>query len=116
MGNPNMCDMPSFFPDLWYDFKAAQPNTDEFMNAIKCTSDNWDDKMWRCGWVLGYYLLFIAVPVFTLCKILQGLFPYIILGYLLYYDELLNVDLFQLVMLFTFIGLQLILLVFIGLC
>ena len=100
-----------FFPDLWYNIKGAQPDAEDFMNAIKCTSNDWDDKMWKCAWVLGYYLLFIAIPIFTLCKIVQGLFPYIILGYLLYYDELLNVDLFQLVMLFTFIGLQLILLI-----
>ena len=78
---------------------------------MKCDGDEWDDKMLACIRVIGYYLLFVAVPIFALCKILQGIFPYIILGYLLYNEELLNVDLFQLVMLFTFIGLQLILLV-----
>ena len=62
-------------------------------------------------YVCGYWLFFIAFPVFTFCKILQALFPYVILGYLLYYDELFYVDLYQLVMLFTCIGLQFVLLI-----
>ena len=100
-----------FFPDWWDEIKSHQPKKDDFRRCIKCTGYDWDDKIWNFWPVIGYYLFFIAFPVITICKILQGLFPYIILGYLLYNNELLNVDLFQLVMLFTFIGLQLILMI-----
>ena len=64
---------------------------------------------------MGYWILWLAIPVFTCCKILQAIFPYVILGYLLYNEELLNVDIFQLVMLFTYIFMQLVLLI-LGTC
>ena len=88
----------------------AKPDEERIRNCLHCTSSHWENNALRWTYVIGYYLFFIAFPVFTLCKILQALFPYVILGYLLCNNELFNVDLFQMVMLFTFIGLQLLLL------
>ena len=108
-GKPEDVRYANLFLDLWDEIKKGKPTKNDISDCRKCIGHDWEQKAWNCTYVIGYYLCFIALPVFTICKILQVLFPYVILGYLLYNDELLNVDLFQLVMLFTFIGLQLIL-------
>ena len=84
---------------------------EDYKQCLRCTHSYWEYQFEDIVWLTGYWLMFIAIPVFASCKILQAIFPYIILIYLLYHNQLFNVDLFQFVMLFVFIGLQFIVLI-----
>ena len=98
------------YPAIIHGLKTDMPKCGDFEHALCCEETYWDSNFNNFVFTFGFWpVIIIAIPVFTLCKILQAVFPYIILGYLLYNGELFNVDLFQLVMLFTFIGLQVIL-------
>ena len=99
----------NIFPAIREVIKEAKPKPEHYQRCLRCTGPRWQSRMEMIMYCIGYWLFFIAFPVFVFCKLLQAIFPYIILGYLLYYDELLNIDLFQLVMLFICIGLQFIL-------
>ena len=111
-GNESAIRDAKIFPRLWQDLKDSTPNKQEYHDCIKCFPGlSWVEKIDNCTAIIGYYIFYIIFPVFTFCKVLQAILPYVILGYLLYYQELFNVDLFQLAMLFTCIGLQFVLLV-----
>ena len=75
---------------------------------------NYIDKFMYFWMFIGYIMMiFIFAPILFLSKILQVLFPWIIFGYLVYNNLLFSnqIELFQLMMLAVYIGLQLILLV-----
>ena len=109
----NNCDDPKrakVFPKLWEDikhrtFRAAQ---DCFCHCPDCED---------CWAFLGVFICgYIIFPVLVLSKIFQAVFPYFIIGYIYSHNDgnhdiWTKIDIFQLVMLFTYIGLQFILLV-----
>ena len=90
-----------FWPAILRVIKREKPKKADYQECCRCCEHSWRDHMDNCAYPILYWLMFIAFPVFTFCKILQALFPYIILGYLLYHQQLLNIDSFQLAMLFT---------------
>ena len=97
------------FPVLSKEIQEYAPRRSHIRDCISCNNGSWQHNIEICTMVIVYYGSFAAVPVFIGCKILQALFPYFILGHLLYHNELVNTDLFQLIMLFTYIGLQMVL-------
>eukprot|EP01083_Nonionella_stella_P054904 144893_1 len=99
------------FPGLWFTIKEQQPSQVDYDKCLHCTGGSWQSQFERIMFVIGYWLLFVFFPAFVFCKVLQAVFPYIILGYVLYHRQLMSVDLFQLVMLITYIGLQFVLLI-----
>ena len=76
------------------------------------------DSGTRCSERIFCFLLFIVysicayivVPTIVISKLLQIFYPWIILGYLLYFEIFFEIALFQMVMLMVYMGLQLILL------
>ena len=61
-------------------------------------------------WIAFCIGVFVTGPIYVIGKLVQIFYPWIILSYLIYYDLFQVIDLFQLVMLSVYIGLQLILL------
>eukprot|EP01084_Bolivina_argentea_P089359 161248_1 len=70
------------FPEIWHIIKDIKPKRAEYDKCIHCTGRHWDDKFEDCIYPIAYWGFFIAFPVFFFCKVLQGIFPYVILGYL----------------------------------
>ena len=110
-GDKNTIQIAKFWPGILAEIKEQRPKKSDYLECCSCCEYSWIDHADRCAYPIFYWLLLIGAPIFTFCKILQALFPYMILGYLLYHQQLLNIDLFQLAMLFTCIGLQFILLI-----
>ena len=86
------------------------------LKPIMDTYNTWTDGSEKCGWRFLGFLAWIAssiaililFPGFLISKLVQILYPWVILGYLLWFGLLDQVDVFQLFMLMVFIGLQLI--------
>eukprot|EP01083_Nonionella_stella_P070603 189006_1 len=96
------------FPGIWFEIKESRPSQADYRDCLcgRGGHHSWRQRFEDIVFVVGYWSFFIYFPVFVFCKGLQAVFPYIILGYLLYYGQFMNVHLFQLVMLITYIGLQ----------
>ena len=87
-----------------------QDKYDELNAEMRSTSDA-AQKLNVFVWLLALTsFTFVFGPILFIAKILQILFPWIIIGYLVYNDLLFTnkIDTFQLVMLSVHIGLQLI--------
>ena len=85
------------YPDIMYQIKSNRPDCEDFKDGLCCNETYWDQKFEHFVYALGYWpIIIIAIPVFTICKIVQAVFPYIILGYLSYHNHLFKIDLFQL--------------------
>ena len=88
-------------------------------NEIVDIHKNYKDKIGRGDYVDKFFdimqylvfttMAFVFVPILLLSKILQIAFPWIIVGYLAYHQLLFTneIELFQMVMLWIYIGLQL---------
>ena len=97
------------FRAAWDVFKEITPGYSEYKNCCKCDRNTRSHE--DCAIILIYWLVIILFPICFMSKVFQIFFPYIIVGYLLWNKHLFDVDLFQLSMLFTYIGLQFILFV-----
>ena len=84
----------------------------EYYNDKKCRGDYIDTFFNFTEFLIVASLLFVFGPILFISKILQILFPWIIVGYLGYYGLLFSneIDLFQMVMLAVYLGLQLLVL------
>lgn len=98
----------NIFKLLWKDLDINFPTKTDYEYCICCErSDCWDfyfDDI--CRDVCAFWVFVIVFPVFLLSKFLQILFPYIIVGFFIYWNKWDEIDLFQLVMLCIYIALQ----------
>ena len=91
----------------------------EVMKELHYAKNHMDDatdcfeKIGYCMQMLGFgSVVFVFLPILLVSKILQIAFPWIIIGYLGYNDLLFNgkIDLFQMVMMGVYVGMQLLVL------
>ena len=61
--------------------------------------------------VIFFWIFMFFAPIFLIGKMFQMSFAWIIIGYISYHQEWNNIDLFQFVMLLTYIGLQIVLVI-----
>ena len=98
------------FRILWKDLKVHVPREDDYEYCICCQGRGMAFYLEDvCRDVVAFWAFIIVFPGFILSKLFQILFPYVIIGFLIYLSEWNKIDKFQLVMLFTYILLQLIL-------
>ena len=106
--NSRYGNQASFVRMLW---EAAAEETEWFWDKVG--NGDYIDKFFNfIQFLLWVSIVFVFGPILALSKILQISFPWIIVGYLVYHALLLSneIDLFQMVMLAVYIGLQLLLL------
>ena len=98
----------ALFPYVWEKIKEQHTELIDDIYSI------WSNTF---GAIVRYLtflsLMFVFGPILLLSKIIQIFFPWIIVGYLIYNDLLFSnkIEIFQLVMLAVYIGLQLILVI-----
>lgn len=102
-------DNAKLFPGIYKWLKEAHKEI--YTQLSENRSDDLD-KLWDIGvWIFFIFAIFIFAPIMVLTKLLQMIYPWIIVGYL-GHNKLLftnKIDSFQMVMLMIYIGLQLIL-------
>lgn len=105
----NKCYCPklaNLFPDVYEEISEVWKE----VKRDACTDHNCGEKFINiCTFIAFAALLFWFIPVLFLSKLLQIAYPWIIVGYLGYYQLLFagEIHLFQMVMLMVYIGLQL---------
>ena len=85
-------------------------NETKYRKKITRYGCNWEEIFFNAiEWMLFISMVFVFVPIWLLSKIVQILFPWIIVGYLVFSGLLISgeIDSFQIVMLGIYIGLQL---------
>ena len=108
----NNCENPqraNLFPGIWQWLEDTHKELYEDLEKDRNLDfENWMDVGL---WVLFLFVIFIFSPIMIVAKLVQIIYPWIIVGYL-GYNKLLftnKIDSFQMVMLMIYIGLQLIL-------
>ena len=110
---PGVKRRANVFPQLWYLLKDEAPDCIDWTDCLCCRGHNFDTNIEYCFDYVVFYILFVLfAPPFVVCKIFQMVFPYIIIGYVTYYHGWSDIDIFQYVMLFTYVGLQIVLFIF----
>eukprot|EP01084_Bolivina_argentea_P268792 456645_1 len=109
-GDANRQRIANFLPQLWDNIRDEAPSKADYEDCLCCHGSDCVDKMenW-CEYVIFYWSIIILLPGFVIGKLFQCMFPYVIIGYLLYENHWNEIHLFQIVMLLTYIGLQIIL-------
>ena len=92
---------------------AYYEECEEWMRSTKrgCAGDV-DDLMWGAlpGALMTIFLVFF-LPIYLLTRVVSVFYPYFIVGYLTYNELWSEMNLFEVVMLGTYIGLQLLILI-----
>ena len=97
---------------ICYEIKNGSPSKDDYADCLCCKGSSCGSQLDNIfEYVIIWWLIILFCPIFFVGKLFQVIFPYIIIIYLTYYQHWMDIDLFQLVMLLTYIVLQLILLI-----
>ena len=103
----------NIFKVIWSDLPINTPDKFDYQDCLFCRGRDCMDKMDDiCAYVMAFWLFVIVFPVFCVGKLLQILFPYIIVGFLIYWRKWEEIHLFQLMMLYIYILLQIMTFIF----
>eukprot|EP01084_Bolivina_argentea_P113897 202898_1 len=113
-GNAQRIRNVKIYPLIWDIFDELSATVRSDYRNMLCNTVRYTlkERIANCGEIIGVIIFPILFTVFTMSKIFQIFFPYIIISYLSYWKHWNEIDTFQIIMLMTYVGLQIILFLF----